>query len=192
MVIPMNNILYLFVGKSSSGKTTIANMLEPYGYNQVWSYCTRKPRYENEPGHTFISEEAFDNLGELAAYTEYDGHRYATTIKQLESCNLYVIDVPGVKTLLEKNIKRPIVILYFDTSVYTRIQRMQERNDSSDAIISRLLQDEKDDWFHDLDHLVWHYRNNMAQNVHLYSINANGNKSDVFEQVVRRINIMEG
>ena len=52
----MNKPLYLFVGKSASGKTTTADLLEKrYGHKQVYSYCTRKPRYEGEIGHIFIS-----------------------------------------------------------------------------------------------------------------------------------------
>ena len=111
----MNKPLYLFVGRSASGKTTIANILEEkHGYKQVQSYTTRPPRYNGEVGHVFISENEFDNLGELAAYTEYNGYRYCTTVEQLQECDVYVIDVLGVETLLKKNINRPIVIIYFN------------------------------------------------------------------------------
>ena len=58
--------LFLFVGKSASGKTTIVNLLEKtYGYKAVESYTTRKPRYDGERGHIFISEGDFDNLKNL-------------------------------------------------------------------------------------------------------------------------------
>ena len=53
----MNNInpLLLFVGKSGSGKSTVANYLSSNNhYIQLQSYTTRQPRYENEPGHIFI------------------------------------------------------------------------------------------------------------------------------------------
>lgn len=189
----MNKPLFLFVGRSASGKTTIANILEEkHGHTQVQSYTTRNHRYDGETGHIFVTKEEFDALGELAAYTLYNGNEYGTTFKQLEECDIYVIDVPGVETLLQKNINRPIVIIYFDTTVYTRINRMLDRNDSDNAIVSRLLQDEEYDWFHKLDSLVWHYKNNMAKNVHLYSINANGDQSDVFEKVWHYIRSAEG
>lgn len=181
----MNEPLYLFVGKSASGKTTIADILEKkYGYKQVYSYTTRKPRYDGEIGHIFINEEEFNSLAELVAYTEYNGHKYGTTAEQLDKCSIYVVDVPGVETLL-KNYKtnRQIVIVYFDTTVYTRIHRMLDRGDSDMTIISRLLQDEKDDWFKELDHLVWHYQHIVVRDVDLYSINANGNQDNVLEIV---------
>lgn len=181
----MANPLFLFVGRSASGKTTMANMIEEkYGCKQVQSYCTRTPRYEGETGHIFVSKEEFDNLGELAAYTLYNDNEYGTTFKQLEECNVYVIDVPGVETLLQKEIDRPIVVIYFDTTVRTRINRMLDRGDSDMAIIARLLQDEQYDWYHRLDALVWHHQNINGKNVQLHSVNANGNQVDVLEMVL--------
>jgi len=181
----MNKPLYLFVGRSASGKTTIADILEQkHGYKQVSSYTTRPPRYSGEVGHEFVTEDEFNNLKELVAYTEYNGFRYGTTSKQLNQCDIYVVDVPGVETLLEKyKTSRQIVIIYFDTTVYTRINRMRCRGDSDTAIISRLLQDEKDDWLKQLDHLVWHYNRIVHKDVDLYSINANGSLAGVLEMV---------
>ena len=181
----MNNPLFLFVGKSASGKTTIANRLEEkYNHIQVQSYTTRPPRYEGEVGHIFVTDDGFDNLGELVAYTEYNGYRYGTTAKQLNECSIYVIDVPGVETLLERyKANRKIVIIYFDATVHTRIHRMLDRGDSDMMIISRLLQDEEYDWFKRLDRLVWHYDNILGKNVDMYSVNTNGNVVDVLDMV---------
>lgn len=195
----MNKPLFLFVGRSSSGKTTIANMLEEqHGYKQVESYTTRKPRFDGEPGHVFVTEEEFNNLGKLAAYTYYNNHHYGTTFEQLNECDIYVVDVPGVETLLHnmKNDNRPICILYFNTSVYNRILRMIDRNDSDMMIITRLLTDEKEDWYKKLDSLVWQYNNVGGKDVQLYDINANGDLQSVLELVLyymhRHMENMEG
>lgn len=172
----MNKPLYLFVGRSASGKTTVANMLEEkYKYKQVSSYTTRKPRFDGETGHIFVNEDEFKNLGELAAYTFYNNHHYGTTLEQLKECDIYVIDIPGVESLLKKleNDSRLICIFYFDVSVYNRILRMLDRNDSDMMIISRLLQDEKEDWYKQLSSLVWHYNNIVGKDVELNNINAN-------------------
>ena len=188
----MNKPLFLLVAKSASGKTTIANILEEkYGYKQVSSYCTRPPRYDGEIGHIFVSESEFDNLGSLAAYTEYNGYRYGTTFKQLAECDTYVIDVPGVETLLKKNIDRPIVIIYFNTTVHTRILRMMDRHDSDSAIISRLLQDEQYDWFDELDKLVWEHKHLYGTNVCLYKIYADDDIDQVMKRVLFYINYDE-
>lgn len=190
----MNNPLYLFVGKSSSGKTTIASKLEEcYGYKQVFSYTTREPRYEGEIGHIFITNEEFSKLGELAAYTLYNGHRYGTTFEQLNECHIYVVDIPGVKTLLDKckNYNRKICVIYFDVSVYNRIQRMINRGDSDTQIVSRLLQDERDDWYDELDSLIWHYANIEHIDVVLQKVDANDILSNVTSKVSYYMNKYE-
>lgn len=188
----MNNTLYLFVGKSASGKSTIANILESqYGHRQVWSYTTRPKRCEDEKYHVFISDEEFDQLGELAAYTEYNGKRYGTTWAQLDRCSIYVIDPTGIETML-KNMgdrNRPICIIYFDTAVSTRIMRMVERGASDHEIISRLLVDDTtEDWYRRLDNLEWHYNNIENKQIQLHRINANENIEDVLSQILYYIN----
>lgn len=182
----MNKSLFLFVGKSASGKSTIANLLEQkYGYKQVQSYTTRLPRYDGEPGHIFVTKKEFDNLGELAAYTLYNGNEYGTTFKQLEECDIYVIDVPGIETLLQKDkIKRPICVIYFDTTVRTRINRMLERGASDMEIVSRLYDDEEYDWEKKLNSLIWHYTKIDNRDIELNLVNANDSKEAVLELVL--------
>ena len=187
----MSKPLYLFVGRSASGKTTVANMLEEkYKYKQVSSYTTRKPRFDGENGHIFVSEDEFEKLGELAAYTFYNNNHYGTTIEQLKESDIYVIDIPGVESLLKKlqNDTRPICVIYFDVSVYHRILRMLDRHDSDMMIISRLLVDEEYDWLNKLNSLVWHYNNIIGKDVHLHSINANGDLESVMDLVLYYMN----
>ena len=186
----MNKPLFLFCGRSASGKTTIANILEEkYGYKQVESYTTRPQRYDGERGHIFITKEEFDGLGELAAYTFYNNNHYGTTFEQLNQCDIYVIDIPGLESLLKKiPDNRPICVFYFDASVYNRILRMIDRNDSDGMIISRLLEDEKEDWFKELDSLVWHYNNIIGKSIDLYNINANNDPGSVVDLVLYYIN----
>ena len=183
----MNKPLFLFIGRSASGKTTIANMLaDKYGYKQIWSYTTRPPRYENEPGHIFVSEEEFYSLGELAAYTLYNGNHYGTTFEQLNECDIYVVDIPGLKSLLHKlkDNNRQIYIFYFDASVHNRILRMIDRHDSDMMIISRLLEDEKEDWLKKLNSIVWHNSKVLKKNIELYKIDANNDENIVMELVL--------
>ena len=176
--------LYLFVGKSASGKTTVANFLEKkHNLKQVNSYTTRPPRYDGEIGHIFVNDTEFDNLGKMVAYTEYNGFRYGTTAEQLDQCQIYVVDVPGVKTLMERyKTDRKIAILYFSTNVCTRINRMIDRGDSDMAIISRLLQDEKEDWSGKLNSIVWTYKTCYGREVCMYTMYAD----DVLESVIDR------
>lgn len=188
----MNDTLYLFIGKSASGKTTSANLLnEKYGLKQVFSYTTRPKRYKNETGHIFINDTEFDNLNKLIAYTIYNGYRYGATLDQLNECSIYVIDISGLETLLKNwlNYKRPICVIYFEAAVSTRIDRMVNRGDSDIQIISRLHTDDTpDDWYRQLDKIVWKYKNIDFMNVELCKINANADIEDVLQQVLYCIN----
>lgn len=186
----MNRPLFLFVGKSASGKTTIANELEDkYGYSQVQSYTTRLPRYGMETGHIFLTEDEFNDLKDIVSYTLYNDNQYGVTADLLNENDIFVVDIPGVESLLQKyESNRPICIIYFDTTVSTRIRRMIDRNDSDMIIISRLLCDEENDWFKQLDKIVWQHRRIMNRNIDLYCVNANESQSDVLDLVLYYMN----
>ena len=190
----MNNPLYLFIGKSASGKTTVAEVLErEHGFTSLQSYTTRPKRYDNETGHTFIDNDAFDKLENIIAYTEYNKYRYCCIKDQIDNASIYVIDVPGVETLLEKyETDRPIVVVYFDASIRTRIGRMIDRHDSDMAIVSRLYNDEESDWEKGLSELVWHYKNNVGKNVDMYKIDANNHIENVMLQIANHIGFGDG
>ena len=174
----MNKPLFLFVGKSASGKTSIANMLESDGYTQVSSYTTRLPRYEGEVGHTFITEEEYSHLENIVASTLYNGYHYCTTLDQIKDTDIYVIDVPGVQTLIDNydKLNRDIYILYFNASVINRIRRMIDRHDSDTRIVSRLLVDEDFDWWNKIIRLD-------TNKFSLYQIDANKDLNEVYNVV---------
>ena len=180
----MNNPLILFVGKSGSGKTTIADYFEcTKGYKQVHSYTTRKPRHKGEIGHVFVTEEEFDALGELVAYTEYNGYRYGVTAPIVDEANIYVVDIPGVKTLLNNyKTERPIFIFYFKSTVATRIDRMLQRGDCDTAILSRLQIDEQYDWLEELRKVSRDF--GKRKTVILQVIDANKSQKDVIEDIL--------
>ena len=184
-----NKPLYLLVGKSASGKTTIANILESqYGLPQLQSYTTRPKRHENETGHIFISNEEFDQLENIVAYTEYNGYRYCATKEQIDQTSVYVIDVPGVDTLLEKYItERPIIVLYFDAPVTTRIERMMDRGSSDTEIVSRIYNDEKDNWVTQLSGILCYHDRGI-----MYLIDADASIDNVLMDIEFYINISKG
>lgn len=177
----MDKPLFLFVGKSASGKTSIANMLEVDGYTQIQSYTTRPPRYENEIGHVFISEEEYEKLENIMAYTYYNNYHYCTTLEQVQNADLYVVDVPGVATLLNNYslLNRNVCIVYFDSNVCNRIKRMSERGDGDSQIIERLLTDESNDWVKQLKQIPYI----SFGHVGLKIIDANLDLQDVYSTV---------
>lgn len=189
----MTKPLYLFIGRSASGKTTIANILEEkYGYKSVWSYTTRPQRHDEEVGHIFVDDATFDQLGELAGFVEYNGFRYGTTMQQVDDADTYTIDPIGAEYLLNKYTDRPICIIYFDASIPTRIYRMVDRGDSDHAIIKRLLQDEAYDWQNKLESTVWKQVHLENKHIEMFRVDANKRQSDVLAQVLYRIRKFNG
>lgn len=142
----MKNI-YLIIGPSGSGKTTIANELHViYGLNVVESYTTRPPRYPGEKGHIFVSDDEFDKLGEMVAYTEYNGFRYGVTADIIDQNDIYVIDPPGVEHMKKHyHGDKGIVTIGLDVSETIRALRMMKRGDSLRDILRRIETDAQ--WF---------------------------------------------
>ena len=125
----MGNCIFLIVGCSGSGKTTITEQLEQkYGLKSIQSYTTRKPRYDGESGHTFVSDEEFDKLTDIVAYTEFAGNRYCATAEQVEDNDLYIIDPKGIDFFMKsyKGSKTPKII-FISSNLTTRYERMVGR-----------------------------------------------------------------
>ena len=139
--------IYLIIGPSGSGKTTLTEALaHEHGLMTVWSYTTRPPRFEGEEGHIFVSDEEFDKLGEMCAYTEYNGYRYGVTSEIIDQSNLYVIDPPGVQYMFEHyHGKKGIVTIFLDIDAHYRGTRMLKRGDSWNKMEERLKLDAE--WF---------------------------------------------
>lgn len=141
----MSDKIALFIGPSGSGKTTVADYLSKhYGLSQIESYTTRAPRYDGEVGHTFVSNEEFDQLKDFVAYTEFDGNRYAATAEQVDSNDIYVVDVAGAEYFKEKyhGTKKPVVF-YFNLPSNVLKQRMRDRGDPIEAVMKRMDNDER-------------------------------------------------
>lgn len=123
------NSIFLIVGCSGSGKTAIVTQLEQkYGLKSIQSYTTRKPRYHNEKGHIFISDEEFDKLEDLVAFTVFCDNKYAATSAQVDTHDLYVIDPNGV-SYFQSHYKghKTAKIIYIKSDVHTRYERMRDR-----------------------------------------------------------------
>lgn len=191
----MSKPLYLFVGESASGKTSVAEYLEKVkSMRSVQSYTTRPPRYEGEKGHRFISEEEFDKLENIVAYTEYNNNRYCSTQKQINDSDIYVIDPLGVETLLEKYkpYNREIYIIYFYANDGIRTSRMHKRGDSDKKILERLTTDAEYNWWNKLSSLYIQYKydaQNPNKHLHLFDVDANNDFDKVITDVLNIMNL---
>lgn len=136
--------VFLVVGLSGSGKDTIARALETSGFKVLLSYTTRPPRYEGENTHIFITPQEVEQFkGQMVAYTNFDNHEYFCTRDQLNTCDIYIIDPDGIDYLKEKVKDINFITIFIHVPLEERVARMQARGDSSEKIISRMVNDTK-------------------------------------------------
>lgn len=139
--------IILLVGASGSGKSTLAEELEKaYGIKAIPSYTTRKPRYDSEKGHTFITNEEFNQLNNLIAYAETTSAKYGVTKEMFEDeqYGVYVIDNSGIKYLKESyKGDREFYVVYITAPLRERYVRMVHRpiDDPVDFALKRIKHD---------------------------------------------------
>ena len=136
-------MLYCIVGPSGSGKSTVVEKLNKMGYKSPDSYTTRPKRFPEEKGHTFITEEEFDKLEHIVAFTIFNGFRYGVTKEMLQDCDFYIVDPAGIEYLkaCDEEIEFRVIGLELEPSDCA--VRMLSRGDDPKNIIERL----DNDWF---------------------------------------------
>lgn len=133
-------MLYCIVGPSGSGKSTVVNKLIELGYTAPNSYTTRPKREPNETGHTFITEEEYDELEDVVASTTFNGYRYCVTRDMLDGCDFYIVDPEGIRTL-EKHGYFDFKVIGLDLDPSACAVRMLARGDNIDDILGRMDND---------------------------------------------------
>ena len=145
--------LFLFVGQTATGKSTIARQIaDIFGFSQVKSCTTRPPRNDKERNgisdHIFLTESEFDQIPEqdIVAYTKIGGYRYCTTSDVLRSNQIYVIDPNGIKFLREHPISSEFDIyeIFIDVDEEEAKKRYESRG-GADYNVRRAKEDEQFD-----------------------------------------------
>lgn len=148
----VDRTIFLFVGKTNTGKDTIANeLVNRFGYKLLRSYTTRPKRINETNEHIFISDDEIKNYTEkMVAYTKIGEYKYFATIDQLEESDIYIIDPNGVLDLKltmglnfpDKNFK--FITIFINTpNDYIRKQRSEKRGDDNKVYLKR-CQDEEE------------------------------------------------
>lgn len=150
-------MLTVLIGKTCSGKTSIADALTRRGYKKVVTYTSRPKRKGEKDGvdYHFISKEEFLQGIEAGFFMEYKTYQvpndewyYGTSYDSLEKAddedNYVIILTPkGYTDFLENcNIRHRSFYIYANHK--TILHRLKVRKDTNDSIQRRMEHDDKD------------------------------------------------
>ena len=140
-------MIYLIVGASGSGKSTIGKILEEQGIPQLVSFTTRQKRKGEIDGqdYHFITQEKLEALSEksIAEMTEYNGNYYGLTKREIsdkldEHREVYFItNEDGAKQIIDMY-PEDTVVFWLNVTIETMVERMRARGDKEEDILSRV------------------------------------------------------
>ena len=175
--------MIILIGRSASGKTTIAKkLIEDYNFKKFVTNTTRPMRIGevNDVDYHFITEEEFANKkakSMLIEDTYYNGYHYGTSIEDVSDDKVLIVDINGANKFYEK-LKDKVVIFYISASDDVIKKRMIARKDDLETINSRLKIDHE---YFDIKKLT-HYDyiidtdNDSIDNITLDVLNKYNNK----------------
>ena len=137
------HVVLCLMGKTASGKDTLANKLcERAGLRKVISYTTRPRRTNEGDTHIFISDDeyqALENSGQIATFTQIGQYKYCCTVDQLYESDVYVIDPIGVQNLRKLDLSNiRLVTIYVNTPDEIRKDRaLNKRGDDRLVFMKR-------------------------------------------------------
>lgn len=152
------DVLVILIGKSGSGKSSVAQELVERGYRKIITTTTRPPRdgEVNAKDYTFVDDETFDKFKaqgyfvETREYNTVDGvWKYGSAVKSFENVTdkevvILTPDAIGdVIPILRKN-NKAYVVAYLKADDNVLRKRLYERGDESEEIERRLKADDTD------------------------------------------------
>ena len=139
---------YVIVGKSASGKSTLAKLLSERGLTRnAITTTTRDPRVGEMNGvdYYFWPIQVFEkNLDQMMEYDQYNGWYYGITKQEFSHTNLSILTPRGVKRYIKKVGRQNLFIIYVDTPILERYRRIVERGDDPSEALRRFVNDEED------------------------------------------------
>lgn len=145
--------MILLVGKSCSGKTTIAKELKKLGLKEAVSYTTRPPREHEAEGveyhfitkEEFLQKEAEGFFAETAYYDVDTGERwyYGSAVEDLSDDKIIIVNPHGLEQLRKIKSLNPIAF-YITAGEETIWNRLRERGDNAAEARRRINTDDED------------------------------------------------
>lgn len=146
--------LWIIVGKTCSGKTSIVKELVNRGYEQIVT-CTTRPIREGEVEdvtYHYLSDEEFQKgikNGDFIEYTSYnvasgETWYYGTRKSDLVPGKIIILNPAGLKTLKNSCVDFPYSVIYINSSDDVIRRRLTERGDNPDEARRRIQADMSD------------------------------------------------
>lgn len=140
--------LFLIVGPSGTGKTTLVRALQKQGLTEVVSYTTRAPRAGEVDGrdYFFVSRDEFAKIeqnGQFVEVVEYNGNRYGThrgviSAAMLNGDAMIIVEPHGAVQLREAYPHVSIAVFLEPPPTAELRLRLEARGDKPEVIEKRL------------------------------------------------------
>lgn len=141
--------IYVLMGASGSGKTTVGNYLKDLGIPEIISHTTRPKREGEIEGVTYyyVTEKEFEKIPKVEE-VQYGKHYYGISKEEIDlklksSDRLFVIcDVHGMEQV-KSHYPDEVTVIYLYTTIEEMVKRMKNRGDSDENIQLRIEYAEK-------------------------------------------------
>ena len=140
--------MIVITGPSASGKTATCLFLQAhFGIRKVVTHTTRAMRVGEKDGvdYHFVSKDEFLAMKSKDEFVEtvcYNDNFYGTSKKEVRIDKCLAVELNGAKVY--KSLDDPrIVLFYLRANEKMREERMRERGDAPEKIVSRLDNDRK-------------------------------------------------
>lgn len=146
--------MIVLVGKSCSGKDTVARELETMGYKRIVTYTTRPMRKGEVDGITYhyVNETQFFDMIENKGFAEWTGYNtghghwlYGSKLSDYTKSHALIILTPGGLAKIRKKFPDlPITAIYLEVKNSILKKRASKRNDDVKEAKRRYKADKKD------------------------------------------------
>lgn len=145
--MPKRHKRIILVGPACGGKSFMKDAFTKKGFINDISYTSRPPRETEIEGvdYHFIPTSKFEEMirnYEFYEHVKFGGNYYGTSVKHWETSDIFILETDGVSKIHPDD--RPdCMIMYVNTALTTRLERMRERNWPNQKIFDRLRVDEE-------------------------------------------------
>lgn len=138
----------IICGQAASGKDYLKKKFHDKGAKVSICYTTRPPRENERNGrdYHFISAEDFMLMvsrHEFAEWNSFKGWMYGTSLKDFMQSDIMIMTPKGLAQL-DNEKRNSCFVIYLETPMKLRKERLLKRMDKDDSVDRRLKADQKD------------------------------------------------